>query len=134
MPICLFHDNSGVRRAGSLAPLTILVCLAGLAYAQINTGRIDGAVRDSSGAVVPGARLSATNDATGALTTTQSSASGDYVVNFLVPGTYHVSVEKEGFQRSVISGVIVNAGGITRADFSLAVGQVQQACRWWRTP
>jgi len=125
--MCLFPHNSSARRAGSLARLTMLVCLAGLAYAQINTGRIDGAVRDSSGAVVPEARLSATNDATGAVTTTQSSATGDYVVNFLVPGTYHVSVEKEGFQRSVTSSVIVNAGGITRVDFSLAVGQVQQA-------
>ena len=66
------------------------VCLASLVNAQINTGRIDGAVRDVSGAVVPEARVSVTNDATGAVTSAQSSAAGDYVVNFLAPGTYHV--------------------------------------------
>jgi hypothetical protein len=103
------------------------LCLAGALHAQINTGRITGAVRDSSGAVVPDARVTATNDATGAVTTAQSSETGDYLLNFLIPGQYHVSAEKEGFQRSVISDVVVNAGGITRTDFSLTVGQIQQA-------
>lgn len=99
----------------------------GFVQAQINTGRIDGTVRDSTGAVVPQARISATNDATGAATATQSTESGDYVINFVLPGAYHITVEKQGFQRSVESGVIVNAGGITRIDFSLSLGQVQQA-------
>jgi hypothetical protein len=104
-----------------------LFCIGNLAEAQINTGRIDGAVRDASGAVVPQARILATNDATGAMTTAQSSEAGDYVVNFMLPGTYHVTAEKQGFQRSVASGVVVNAGGITRIDFSLTLGQVQQS-------
>ena len=99
----------------------------GLIQAQINTGRIDGTVRDATGAVVPQARILVTNDATGATTTAQSSEAGDYVVNFVLPGTYHVTAEKSGFQRSVASDVVVNAGGITRMDFSLTLGQVQQA-------
>jgi len=104
------------------------VLLAGTVLeAQINTGRIDGTVRDASGAVVPQARILVTNDATGATTTAQSSEAGDYVVNFVLPGTYHVTAEKSGFQRSVASDVVVNAGGITRIDFSLTLGQVQQA-------
>jgi hypothetical protein len=105
----------------------ICLCLGGIAYAQINTGRVTGTVRDSTGAVVPDARITATDDATGALTTAQASAAGDFVLNFLIPGRYHVSVEKEGFQRSVVSDVVVNAGGITHVDFSLVVGQVRQA-------
>jgi hypothetical protein len=110
-----------------LSLLLALICLGGLVEAQINTGRIDGTVRDASGAVVPQARILATNDATGAVTTAQSSDAGDYVVNFLLPGTYHLAAEKQGFQRSVASGVVVNAGGITRIDLTLALGQVQQA-------
>jgi Carboxypeptidase regulatory-like domain len=97
------------------------------AMAQINTGRIMGTVRDASGAVIPDARVTATNDATGAMTPTQSTESGDYVINFLLPGTYHVAVEKQGFQRSVVADVVVNAGGITRLDCNLSLGQVQQA-------
>ncbi len=104
-----------------------LLCVANLVDAQINTGRIDGTVRDASGAVIPQVRILATNDATGAVTAAQSSDAGDYIVNFLIPGAYHVAAEKQGFQRSVESGVVVNAGGITRIDLTLAVGQVQQA-------
>ena len=108
-----------------------LLAVAGLlgasVTAQINTGRILGTVRDASGAVIPDARLTATNDATGAMTQTQSTESGDYVLNFLLPGTYHVAVEKQGFQRSVVADVVVNAGGITRLDANLVLGQVQQA-------
>jgi hypothetical protein len=108
-----------------LALVAGLLC-AGVT-AQINTGRILGTVRDASGAVIPDARVTATNDATGAMTPTQSTESGDYVLNFLLPGTYHVGVEKQGFQRSVVADVMVNAGGITRLDCNLALGQVQQA-------
>src|ERR1019366_4742678 len=118
-------SRTGLTRSFMLA--MACVCLASLVNAQINTGRIDGTVRDASGAVVPEARVSATNDATGAVTSTQSSAAGDYVVNFLAPGTYHVLVEKQGFQRNVTSGVVVNAGGITRVDSNLTLGQIQQA-------
>src|SRR5579864_9022339 len=108
-----------------LALVAGLLC-AGVT-AQINTGRIMGTVRDASGAVIPDARVTATNDATSAMTPTQSTESGDYVLNFLIPGTYHVGVEKQGFQRSVVADVVVNAGGITRLDGNLALGQVQQA-------
>lgn len=103
-----------------------LLAVAGLlcasVTAQINTGRILGTVRDASGAVIPDARLTATNDATGAMTQTQSTESGDYVLNFLLPGTYHVAVEKQGFQRSVVADVVVNAGGITHHAFGRQSG------------
>jgi len=115
-----------------LAVAAGLVC-AGLT-AQINTGRILGTVRDASGAVIPDARVTATNDATGAMTPTQSTESGDYVINFLLPGTYHVAVEKQGFQRSVVADVVVNAGGITRLDSNLTLGQVQQAVEVMANP
>src|SRR5215472_13028469 len=103
------------------------LCLTTAVQAQINTGRVTGTVRDATGAVVPEVRILATNDATGAVTAAQSSADGNYVSNFLIPGTYHLAAERPGFQREVAADVVVNAGGITRIDFSLAVGQVQQA-------
>jgi hypothetical protein len=112
----------------SLWKLAVAACLLCTgATAQINTGRIMGTVRDASGAVIPDARVAATNDATGAMAPTQSTESGDYVINFLLPGAYHVAVEKQGFQRSVVADVVVNAGGITRLDCNLSLGQVQQA-------
>src|SRR5208282_2012910 len=80
-----------------------------------------------SNAGIPDARIVATDNATGVVTTTQSSETGDYVVNFLIPGTYHLAVEKQGFQRSVSADVVVNAGGITHIDFNMVLGTLQQA-------
>lgn len=113
----------------SLPRKSLLVSMAAccLLQAQMNTGRISGTVRDTSEAVVADARVLATSDATGAVTAAQSSETGDYLINFLIPGTYHVAAEKPGFQRNVAADVVVNAGGITRIDLNLAPGQVQQA-------
>lgn len=102
--------------------------LAGVsATAQINTGRIDGVVQDSSGAVVPSVKILAINQTTNVTTSTQTTATGDFLINFLVPGTYRLVAEKEGFQKTAITGVVVNAGGLARVDFDLKLGQMQQA-------
>ena len=68
----------------------------------------------------------ATNEDTGVVTNTVSQETGDYLVNFLIPGTYRVEVEQSGFQKSVYTGVAVNAGGITRIDVSLRMGETRQ--------
>src|SRR5258708_15124471 len=93
---------------------------------QINTGKITGFVTDSSGGSVSGVPVVATNDATGVVTKTEATDSGEFLLNFLVPGTYHVTVEKEGFKKNIRSGVIVDAGGVARIDFTLPVGDVGQ--------
>ena len=108
------------------ALLTLLFCGCSLLHAQINTGRITGIVRDSSGSVITAAPVVATNDGTGVVTPSETSDLGEYFINFLTPGTYHLSAEKEGFQRELISNVVVNAGGIARFDFTLKPGQVVQ--------
>ena len=56
--------------------------------AQIATGRLTGTVRDLSGAVISGAKISLTNDATGAVTTVPSTSTGTYVFQAVNPGTY----------------------------------------------
>ena len=103
--------------------MLLLVCSAEC-FAQMNTGKITGFVADSSGGVVAEVLVTAINDATGVVTKVETSNTGEYLLNFLVPGTYHVEVEKAGFKKAVNSGVIVNAGGINRIDFTLLVGDV----------
>ena len=95
--------------------------------AQINTGRITGNVLDASGGAMAEATVRAISEETGVVTTTRSAGAGDYLLNFLVPGRYHVEAEKAGFRKAVQLGAVVNAGGVTRIDFSMPVGEVRQS-------
>ena len=77
--------------------LLLVVCLASLALAQTDTGRLFGTITDASGAVVSGASVSVTEVATGRLITATTDASGNYSVAALPVARYHVEVKKEGF-------------------------------------
>ncbi len=96
------------------------------AAAQVDTGSIVGTVHDSSGAVVPGAAVTITNLATQVTQTAQTNAAGEYVVLLLQVGTYSVSVEKSGFEKSEQSGIQVNVQSRLEVDFTLRVGSVTQ--------
>jgi hypothetical protein len=106
--------------------LAIMFLGSAICFAQMNTGKISGFVTDSSGALITGVPVTATNDGTGVATRAQSSDTGEYLLNFLVPGTYRVEVEKPGFEKALRTGVIVDAGGTNRVDFSLRVGDTGQ--------
>jgi hypothetical protein len=112
--------------------LKVLLCAIALLgcsrtiLAQINTGKISGVVADSTGAVIADVRVVASNDATRVVTTAVTSSGGEYLLNFLVPGIYHVQVEQTGFQKAVQSQVIVNAGGTHSINFSMQIGDVSQ--------
>ena len=103
-----------------------LLLVESIASAQINTGKISGVITDPSGAYVAEVSLRAINDATGVTTMAKSSAAGEYLINFLLPGTYRLEAELAGFQKSVETGVMVNAGTITHVDIGMKVGEVRQ--------
>jgi hypothetical protein len=104
-----------------------LALLALSAFAQSERGSITGAVRDTSGAVVPGASIKITNDATNVAVDTVSNAQGEYTVPSLPPSIYTVRVEKQGFRPSEEKGLTLVAGGNVRADATLQVGASTQA-------
>jgi hypothetical protein len=95
----------------------------GSCFGQVNTGKISGFVRDESGAMMTGIPITAVNDSTGIATMGNTSETGEYLLNFLVPATYHVTVERPGFRKAVRSNVVVNAGVTMRIDFTLRVGE-----------
>jgi hypothetical protein len=111
-----------MRRKILFCAIVLFLCL-GSGFGQVNTGKISGFVSDESSAMLTGVPISAVNDSTGVATTGNTSETGEYLLNFLVPGTYHVSVERTGFKKAVRSNVIVNAGVTMRIDFSLHVGE-----------
>ncbi|MEO8659173.1 MAG: carboxypeptidase-like regulatory domain-containing protein [Bryobacteraceae bacterium] len=114
------------KRAACLAAVALFTFGLAPGGAQINTGRITGTVTDSSGGAVPDVAIKATNLGTGVVTRASSNASGEYLINFLVPGQYRVEAERSGFQRFLSTGVTVNAGGVERVDISMLVGEMRQ--------
>ncbi|MGE0453334.1 MAG: TonB-dependent receptor [Vicinamibacteria bacterium] len=86
--------------------------------AQAQDGRVHGVVRDSSGAGLPGATVTATNQATGATLTATSGADGSYDLS--VPaGTYSVAVTLKGFGRKSHRDLKVEPGASATSDFTL---------------
>src|SRR6267142_972683 len=92
---------------------------AGTAQAQVDRATLTGTVKDSTGAVVPGATVTGTGTQAPSVTTTNGE--GTYLVLSLIPGRYVVSAELSGFQKSSQS-VILEIGQKGRVDFALGVG------------
>lgn len=97
-----------------------------LVLGQSDRGSISGTVTDSTGAVIPGAKIVVTNPSTNATLNTVSSESGDYTAPNLPVGVYSVRVEREGFKPALLSNVNVNAGLNARGDITLEIGASQQ--------
>ena len=90
-------------------------------------GRIRGTVTDPSGAVVPGAKVTARNPATGLSRSMTSSPSGDFeFVNLLAPAVYDVEVEKEGFHKTERTNIELNINQVFVANVTLEVGAAVQ--------
>lgn len=104
----------------------VLLCAAAL-IAQSERGTISGTVRDSTGAVIPGAKVTVTNTATGVVNNLTSNEAGEFTVPNLQVGTYSVAIEKPGFRPSILSGLNVDAATNVRADASLEIGTSTQA-------
>jgi hypothetical protein len=104
----------------------MLFLWASAVWAQ-TLGNITGDVRDSSGAVVPGATVTVTNTGTDAVRTGQTNADGLYVFPSLVPGVYNVKVEAAGFKSATRTKVELQIQATLRVDFALEVGQVSES-------
>ena len=87
---------------------------------------IAGTVTDPSGAVVPDAKVTATNDATGVSSQTTTTSAGTYTLTDLIPGTYTVRIEKAGFAARLLKGVHVDVSRSTAADADLTTGTASE--------
>ncbi|MEK6396983.1 MAG: TonB-dependent receptor, partial [Terriglobus sp.] len=99
--------------------LASVTCTAG---AQLDNGSITGVVRDSSGAVIPGAKVTIRNTATGVTAELKSNGDGAYQALALIPGTYAVEVTAPGFSTSRNANVEVHVKTRAEVDFDLKTG------------
>jgi len=103
---------------------TVLACSSPL-YAQV-TGAITGRVTDPSGAIVSGAKVTATNTSTNFTQQAVSDGSGEYHLLALTPGSYSVAIMATGFRTFTTTGIDVKVNDQLRIDATLTLGGVEQ--------
>lgn len=95
--------------------------------AQVNLGAVKGQTQDAQRAAVPNVKITLRNEATGVVQSSASSASGDFSILDLAPGTYTLTAEAAGFSATVQHHVIVSVGSTATLVVPLTVGEVQQS-------
>jgi Carboxypeptidase regulatory-like domain len=106
--------------------LVVSLLIPALLSAQGANGRILGRVADPSGAVLAGAKITLTNEATGISRDALTNESGDYNLVNVVPGTYTVQFELTGFKKNVQKGVIVDVNQVVTLNSALQIGGSQE--------
>jgi outer membrane receptor protein involved in Fe transport len=109
-----------------LLVLSILLATGALASAQTATGTVAGAVRDSTGAMMPGVTVTIRNVATGGSRSVTTDPQGRYRIANVEPGDYELRATLAGFRTVVRNPVIVTVGGITETDLDMTVGNVSE--------
>src|SRR5580698_3208836 len=102
----------------------ILLTCCGMfhAFAQTITGDIGGTVTDASGALVVGAKVTATNTATNVKIVTSTNKDGIYSIRFLQVGTYTVTVPAKGFSSEVTKPFLLEVSQVAKVDAQLKAG------------
>ena len=96
------------------------------AFGQAGRGAISGLITDPSGAIVPGAKVIAAEQATGTKLSTVSTAAGIYTFVSLSPGKYQVTVGAKGFETVVQKNIDVTLDQVSTVNVSLTLGNVNE--------
>ncbi len=121
----------------SLSRSVFLALIAFLAVAllgQDTRGKVQGIIKDSSGAVIADALVVLLNNDTGVRTLQHSNASGQYLFEAVIPGMYSVEVDLPGFRSFVQKNVLVEALGDVTVNAALSVGSARDAVTVEATP
>jgi hypothetical protein len=102
------------------------ICAPRFVAAQIDAGGVTGTVKDSTGAVMPGVRVTLTNQATGVSQKAISTSTGTYVYSDVAPGSYDLSASARGFKSYVDHGLTVNVQQTLTIDIPLVPGNVSE--------
>src|SRR5262245_14952277 len=118
----LFSKGADMRR--TIFAAIILLLLSAVGFSQSTNATVGGTVQDASGAFIPGVTVTATNTATGIVTTVVSNESGIYQFASLQTGTYDIKAELPGFQTTTTKGFQLFGAQQARLNFTLQVGAV----------
>ena len=107
--------------------ISLMLLCSTFGWGQSDRGSITGTITDSTGGIVPDAAVTATNTATNVVARTATNDTGVYAIPALLPGTYKVRVEKNGFKAAEQAQVILAASSTVRVDIGLQVGEVSES-------
>src|ERR1700733_12256508 len=108
---------------GVLGVILAVLLISFPSFAQLNTGRVSGAVTDQSGGAIAGAKVTVTEVATGVARNLASDSAGQYAAPNLNPGIYTIRSEFMGFQTIDRQNVQVGVGSDLRVDLTMQPGQ-----------
>jgi len=106
--------------------IRLIAWTAVVAFAQSTPSTMTGLVKDSSGAIIPGARVQVVNEGSGVAVVAVANSAGLYRSPSLAPGAYRIEAEANGFQKLVRGNLTVQIGQTLQVDVTLAVGSVQE--------
>ncbi len=118
--------HAWMRNSWKAWTVALLCCVALSAAAQVESGQVVGAVRDSTGAALPGTKVVVTNIGTNISRVLVTNKTGEYVATELPPGTYTVSAETQGFKKVMQTPFKLDVNQVVRADFTLSVGSINE--------
>jgi hypothetical protein len=110
----------------STLALSLCLMCSTFTSAQSTGGRVLGRVADSSGAVLAGVKVTATNEATGVNRDTLTNDSGDYSFPQVPVGTYTLSFDLQGFKTNIQKGILVDLNQVITLNSILQVGQTKE--------
>src|SRR5262249_37715144 len=110
------------KRFLTLIALLMLGAMSGEALAQVTTGNVRGLIKDQTGAVVAGAKVTIFDKKTNTSQSTQSTSGGEYEFKNMPVGDYQLMVEASGFKKESLSDVRVQLNQTTDVSINLTVG------------
>lgn len=117
-----------IRLVSKIAFLLISISLLfSVVAAQSGTSRLSGVVSDANGATLAGAKVSATNDATGITVTQITTSGGAYSFASIPPGRYTITVEQSGFKKNIRTKNIVEVDTPANVDLLMEIGNVSES-------
>jgi hypothetical protein len=115
-----------LRAAPIFLVIFLFVVTAKMAFAQAGSGGISGIVADATGAIIPGATVTAKNTATGVQIPTVSTGGGLYSFVSLAPGSYEIGAAERGFQTLVRKNIVVTLDQVTTVNLAMKVGSASE--------
>ncbi len=104
--------------------LAAVLVVPSVLHAQGTAATVSGFITDTSGAILPNATITYTNQATGATGTATSNGDGLYRISGLLPGAYKATVTMKGFKTAVRENLDLQIEALVTVNYSLAVGEI----------